>query len=278
MRDKARRLAARLPNNCKCRCDSASGTDASDAPLSPRAAELVETDRCRDDRNRNQTPRRSVAQATSRRPANSKAAAVQRLPTRFQRAGRAVRSQRPSTTATSVGKMRPPHSATRSPAPGITAKSAPIKPIKKRSSWKQDLAELVAGSARQVPTAANNDGRMAARSADRPPLMQRLNTAHQDRLKKWLANEDEFAAPPRRCEARSPVRRGDCGCNHARDGFEYADDDDYAGLRPELQQSGQRGRRAANANLAQHEQARCESARNEIMCRLPRRISRVMMA
>ena len=48
-----------------------------------------------------------------------------------------------------------------------------------------------------------------AQVADRPPLMQRMNIAHEDRLTKWLANEREFNAPSRRRAARSAARRGD---------------------------------------------------------------------
>ena len=57
---------------------------------------------------------------------------------------------------------------------------------------KQDLADLIAGN-RPKATDAERKADWP-KVADRPPLMQRMNIAHQDRLKKWLANKGEFTA------------------------------------------------------------------------------------
>jgi hypothetical protein len=57
---------------------------------------------------------------------------------------------------------------------------------------KADLADLVTGSRPQVP-----ETDLAAdwsHVADRPPLMQRMNISHEERLTKWLANERQFTA------------------------------------------------------------------------------------
>ena len=49
------------------------------------------------------------------------------------------------------------------------------------------LADLIGGTRPQAAEAERKAD--WAQVADRPPLMQRLNMAHQDRLTKWLANE-----------------------------------------------------------------------------------------
>lgn len=99
---------------------------------------------------------------------------------------------------------------------------------------KQDLAELIAGSRPKLPKAGqeNDWGKMA----DRPPLMQRLNIAQRDRLTKWLANEKQFKqhADDVRHEAQIMAVIADV---IGREGFDYADDDEYARLVRELRQA-----------------------------------------
>ena len=73
---------------------------------------------------------------------------------------------------------------------------------------KADLSELVAGSRPQIPQAE----RIAnwSQVADRPPLMQRMNIAHEDRLTKWLANEARVCRTSRRNSSRGTARGSDC--------------------------------------------------------------------
>ena len=72
--------------------------------------------------------------------------------------------------------------------------------------------------------------------ADRPPLMQRLNIAHEERLTKWLANEREFAEhrDDVRHEAQLVAAIADV---IGREGFDYWDDEQYAAYARELRQA-----------------------------------------
>ena len=99
---------------------------------------------------------------------------------------------------------------------------------------KAELAEVVAGSRPQVPMA----DRMADWShvADRPPLMQRMNIAHEERLTKWLASERQF--PEHHDEVRHEAQLVAAIADViGREGFEYWDDEQYAAYARELRQA-----------------------------------------
>jgi hypothetical protein len=99
---------------------------------------------------------------------------------------------------------------------------------------KQDLADLVAGSRPKLPKAEPNaEWGMVS---DRPPLMQRLNVAHQERLTKWLANEKQFQenAEDIRHEAQLVAIISDVIC---REGFDYADDEEFVKLAHDLREA-----------------------------------------
>ena len=68
---------------------------------------------------------------------------------------------------------------------------------------KQDLADLIGGTRPKTKEAERKAD--WAKVADRPPLMQRMNIAHEDRLKKWLANKGEFTAHQRRSQTRGAI-------------------------------------------------------------------------
>lgn len=72
--------------------------------------------------------------------------------------------------------------------------------------------------------------------ADRPPLMQRLNIAQQDRLTKWLASKQEFSThrDDVKHEAQLIATLAEI---IARPGFEYADDDTYLGYAHDLKKN-----------------------------------------
>lgn len=99
---------------------------------------------------------------------------------------------------------------------------------------KQDLADLVAGARPQLPN-ADPTGEWSS-FADRPPLMQRLNVAHQDRLTKWLADEKQFQknAAEVRHEAQIMAVIADV---IGQPGYDYADDEQYAMLIQALRQA-----------------------------------------
>jgi hypothetical protein len=99
---------------------------------------------------------------------------------------------------------------------------------------KQDLADLVSGSRPKLPKAEQEAD--WGKLADRPPLMQRLNVAHEDRLTKWLSSEKQFKKNGEgvRHEAQIVAVIADV---IGREGFDYADDEEYARLVRELRQA-----------------------------------------
>jgi hypothetical protein len=117
---------------------------------------------------------------------------------------------------------------------------------------KQELTDLVAGTRPKVPQAERKATNWAEVS-DRPPLMQRLNAAHQERLTKWLANEREFTthAADVKHEAQIIAVIADV---ISREGFDYSDDEQYAGYANELKQSATDIAAAAEDNNYQQAQ------------------------
>jgi hypothetical protein len=99
---------------------------------------------------------------------------------------------------------------------------------------KQDLADLIAGTR---PKAKEADRKADwPKVSDRPPLMQRMNISHEERLKKWLANKSEFAAhhDDVKHEAQLVAAIADI---IGREGFEFADDENYTKCAHELRQA-----------------------------------------
>jgi hypothetical protein len=116
---------------------------------------------------------------------------------------------------------------------------------------KQDLADLISGSRPKLPQAEKENA--WSEIADRPPLMQRLNIAHEERLTKWLANELEFKKNHAavRHEAQLVAAIADV---ISREGFDYWDDEEYAKHVRELRQAA--ADVAAAVELDNFEQAR----------------------
>ena len=99
---------------------------------------------------------------------------------------------------------------------------------------KQDLADLIGGTRPKTKEAERKAD--WSKVADRPPLMQRINIAHEDRLKKWLANKAEFKAhsDDARHESQLVAAIADV---IGREGFEYSDDENYAKFARALRQA-----------------------------------------
>lgn len=118
---------------------------------------------------------------------------------------------------------------------------------------KQDLADLITGTR---PKAKEFDRKADwPKVTDRPPLMQRMNIAHEDRLKKWLANKSEFTAhhDDVRHEAQLVAAIADI---IGREGYEFADDENYAKCAQELRQAATDVSAAVETdNLEQAQQA-----------------------
>ena len=93
--------------------------------------------------------------------------------------------------------------------------------------------------------------------------MQRMNIAHEDRLKKWLANKGEFTAhrDDVRHESQLAATIADI---IRREGFEYWDDEQYANFARELRQAATDV--AAAAELDNFEQAQQASNRMTKAC------------
>ncbi len=126
---------------------------------------------------------------------------------------------------------------------------------------RQDLADLIAGNrprSKQAEPKAD-----WSQVADRPPLMQRLNIAHEDRLKKWLANKNEFTAHEDdiRHEAQLVAAIADV---IGREGFEYWDDETYANSAKELRQAAMEV--SAAVQSGNYEQARQANSRMTKAC------------
>ena len=99
---------------------------------------------------------------------------------------------------------------------------------------KQNLADLISGTRPKTSSAERKA--VWPQVVDRPPLMQRMNIGQQDRLQKWLANKGEFTAhhDDAKHEAQLLTTIAEI---ITREGYEYADDDTYAGYARDLKQA-----------------------------------------
>ena len=117
---------------------------------------------------------------------------------------------------------------------GHNCKAGSDQTFQEAALRKQDLADLIGGNR---PKAAKSEAKADwAKVADRPPLMQRMNIAHEERLKKWLANKSEFTAhhDEVRHESQLAATIADI---IGREGFEYWDDEQYAKYARDLRQA-----------------------------------------
>jgi hypothetical protein len=103
------------------------------------------------------------------------------------------------------------------------------------SARKQDLADLVRGGRPQVAKAdaAVEDW---SQVAARPPLMQRLDVAHQERLLKWLSDANSFRRNQADIMHEAQIVALLANVIHRRE-YEYWDDDTFAGYANDLQKA-----------------------------------------
>lgn len=128
---------------------------------------------------------------------------------------------------------------------GYNCKAASDQTYNEASQRKQDLADLIHGSRPQLPKAeAPVDW---AHVADRPPLMQRLNIAQQERLIKWLADPAEFKRhqTDAKHEAQLIAMIAEV---ITRNGFDDADDQQYLGFAHELRDAATAASTAIDKN------------------------------
>jgi hypothetical protein len=111
---------------------------------------------------------------------------------------------------------------------------------------KQDLADLVRGGRPQAPNTEADVADWSQVSA-RPPLMQRLNIAHQERLTKWLADPATFRRNQSDVAHEAQVVAMLAEVVH-REAFEYWDDDTFVGYAGDLRDAAIEVSAAAAAN------------------------------
>lgn len=117
---------------------------------------------------------------------------------------------------------------------------------------KKELADLIRGGRPQVPKAAaavEDWSKVAAR----PPLMQRLNIAHQERLLRWLADEHTYGKNKEDIRHEAQVVVLLASVIH-RPSYEFSDDETFVGYAVDLQQAASDV--AAAAESGNFEQAR----------------------
>ena len=117
---------------------------------------------------------------------------------------------------------------------GYNCKAGTDQSFREATQRKQDLTDLIRGSRPEVPKAEPQPD--WNRVADRSPLMRRMELAHQDRLKKWLASRDEFSR--NRLEISHEAQLlATLGEIIRQEGFDYWDDKTYSGFALQLSQA-----------------------------------------
>ncbi|MEX2026289.1 MAG: cytochrome c [Pirellulaceae bacterium] len=138
---------------------------------------------------------------------------------------------------------------------GHNAKAGSDATYQEAQERRDDLAALVRG---ERPATSKSAAREADWShvADRPPLMQRMNVAFQDRLSPWAANPRQFERNRRevRHEAQLVAMLAEV---IQKEGFEFWDDETYRDYARELGQ-------AATATAQAADQGNYERAREAI--------------
>ena len=153
----------------------------------------------------------------------------------------------PSTMATSAGKTRPP-----SLRDAVRQGRAQLQSRHRPNLSRSHPAQARPGRPDRRQSAQGIRRRTKAdwsQVADRPPLMQRLNIAQQDRLQKWLASKAEFTAHRDDIKHESQLAATIADII-THEGFEYWDDETYAQYRPRPETSRNRlGRRGGTRQL-----------------------------
>lgn len=108
-----------------------------------------------------------------------------------------------------------------------------FKPAKLRSD---DLNQLVRGGSIQPGPTPPEAEVTWDQIADRPPLMQRLDIAFHQRVKKMTASDAEFKSNPEEILHEAEII---AAIGHAmqQEGFEYWDDEDYVSYSQQMQQA-----------------------------------------
>jgi hypothetical protein len=117
---------------------------------------------------------------------------------------------------------------------GHNCKAGSDQTFQESVECRQDLAELIAGTRPKAKQAERKAD--WPKVVDRPPLMQRMNVAHEDRLKKWLGSKSEFTAHHDDVKHESQLVAAIADII-GREGFEFADDETYSQWARNLRQA-----------------------------------------
>ena len=142
---------------------------------------------------------------------------------------------------------------------GYNCKAGTDQSFREATQRKQDLTDLIRGDRPEVPKAEPQTD--WSQVADRPPLMRRMELAHQGRLTKWLASRDEFSRNRLaiRHEAQLLAVLGEI---IRQEGFDYWDDETYNHFALELSQAAKDLSAAVdNTNYAAARDARARATK-----------------
>jgi hypothetical protein len=129
---------------------------------------------------------------------------------------------------------------------GFNCKVGTDESYRAATACKQDLADLVRGGRPQL---AKAEATVAdwSKVAARPPLMQRINVAHQERLTKWLADAATFRRNQSEIAHEAQIVAMLAEVIH-REAFEFWDDETFVGYANDLQQAASDVAAAATAD------------------------------
>ena len=132
------------------------------------------------------------------------------------------------------------------------AKIGTDESFREATARRDELADLVRGDRPQIEKA---DAAVAdwSQVAARPPIMQRINVSHQERLTKWLADPATFRRNQSDVAHEAQIVAMLAEVIH-RAAFEFSDDDTYVGYAHDLEQAASDVNTAAAAG--NYEQAR----------------------
>jgi cytochrome c556 len=114
---------------------------------------------------------------------------------------------------------------------GFNAKVGTDQTFREAAARSVDLAELIRGGRPEVPAVTADAAWTTV--ADRPPLMRRMELAQQERLSKWLANENLFGGNAEEISHEAQILTALAELIK-REGYEFADDDTFVGYANEL--------------------------------------------
>ncbi len=134
------------------------------------------------------------------------------------------------------------------------AKSGTDEWLREATACREELADLVRGNRPQV---AKAEAAVAdwSQVAARPPIMQRINVSHQERLTKWLADPAAFRRNQSDVAHEAQIVAMLAEVIH-REAFEFSDDDTYVGYAHDLEQAeSDVSKAAATGNYEQAREA-----------------------